>query len=176
MTFETPYRRRYRTRLRSIIMSLTLTAMVLAATGDVGLNGLLPVVSATPVHLPDSRFMFANTHGVKRLHIESKDSLPPIPNPEGAEIEVNRAMPSLIYRERPDRNPVSDRFDEPIYATAALHARSWNLDTRAANQSTKNMGGDYVKLKQEYNGGYIVLSVIIAFVGSLCTLELLLRR
>lgn len=34
----------------------------------------------------------------------------------------------------------------------------------------------FVILKQRFNGGYIVLSFIIAVVGSLCTLELLIRR
>jgi hypothetical protein len=35
---------------------------------------------------------------------------------------------------------------------------------------------DYVVLVQRFNGGFIVLSYAIAFVGSLCTLELLIRR
>jgi len=35
---------------------------------------------------------------------------------------------------------------------------------------------DYVVLKPQFNGGFIVLSFAIAFVGSLCTLELLTRR
>lgn len=34
----------------------------------------------------------------------------------------------------------------------------------------------YVELIQEYSPGYIILSYVIAVVGSLCTLELLLRR
>ncbi|WVF66848.1 hypothetical protein IAT40_001590 [Kwoniella sp. CBS 6097] len=34
----------------------------------------------------------------------------------------------------------------------------------------------YVTLKQVFNPGFIVLSYVIAFVGSLCTLELLIRR
>ena len=34
----------------------------------------------------------------------------------------------------------------------------------------------YVTLVQRFNGGFIVLSYAIAFVGSLCTLELLIRR
>jgi len=34
----------------------------------------------------------------------------------------------------------------------------------------------YVVLLQRFNGGFIVLSYAIAFVGSLCTLELLIRR
>jgi hypothetical protein len=34
----------------------------------------------------------------------------------------------------------------------------------------------YVELIQEFSPGYIILSYVIAVVGSLCTLELLLRR
>lgn len=34
----------------------------------------------------------------------------------------------------------------------------------------------YVELIQKYSPGYIILSYVIAVVGSLCTLELLLRR
>ena len=34
----------------------------------------------------------------------------------------------------------------------------------------------YITLTQHFNGGFIVLSFAIAFVGSLCTLELLIRR
>ncbi|WVQ78685.1 hypothetical protein IAT38_000772 [Cryptococcus sp. DSM 104549] len=35
---------------------------------------------------------------------------------------------------------------------------------------------NYCKLDQHFNAGFIVLSYLIAFVGSLCTLELLIRR
>ncbi len=38
------------------------------------------------------------------------------------------------------------------------------------------MPSQYVELKQFFNAGFIVLSYIIAVVGSFCTLELLLRR
>lgn len=34
----------------------------------------------------------------------------------------------------------------------------------------------FLVLKQRFNAGYIVLSFVIAVVGSLCTLELLIRR
>ena len=39
-----------------------------------------------------------------------------------------------------------------------------------------NLPTGYVACDQTFNGGYIVLSYCIAFVGSLCTLELLIRR
>ncbi|WWC69018.1 uncharacterized protein I206_102954 [Kwoniella pini CBS 10737] len=38
------------------------------------------------------------------------------------------------------------------------------------------MPDDYVELRQQFHAGFIVLSYAIAFVGSLCTLELLVRR
>lgn len=57
-----------------------------------------------------------------------------------------------------------------------LHHDTSSFKDRAVNQSTGQMGAEYVKLRQEFNGGYIVLSVAMAFVGSMCTLELLLRR
>ncbi|WVQ94459.1 hypothetical protein IAU59_001538 [Kwoniella sp. CBS 9459] len=39
-----------------------------------------------------------------------------------------------------------------------------------------HMPDGYVVLNQQFNPGFIVLSYVIAFVGSLCTLELLIRR
>ena len=39
-----------------------------------------------------------------------------------------------------------------------------------------HMPANYVQLVPHFNGGFIVLSYAIAFVGSLCTLELLIRR
>lgn len=66
---------------------------------------------------------------------------------------------------------------KPVHlATTILQMSSSGMDTRAVNQSTGQMGVDYVRLRQEFNGGYIMLSVAMAFVGSMCTLELLLRR
>lgn len=59
---------------------------------------------------------------------------------------------------------------------ATMHEDASSFKDRAVNQSTGRMGAEYVKLRQEFNGGYIVLSVAMAFVGSMCTLELLLRR
>ncbi|WWC87478.1 uncharacterized protein L201_002367 [Kwoniella dendrophila CBS 6074] len=39
-----------------------------------------------------------------------------------------------------------------------------------------HMPDGYVELRQHFHAGFIILSYIIAFVGSLCTLELLIRR
>lgn len=47
------------------------------------------------------------------------------------------------------------------------------LQTRLAR---RDVPVRYVELIQEYSPGYIILSYVIAVVGSLCTLELLLRR
>lgn len=57
-----------------------------------------------------------------------------------------------------------------------MHEDASSFKDRTVNQSTGRMSAEYVKLRQEFNGGYIVLSVAMAFVGSMCTLELLLRR
>jgi hypothetical protein len=38
------------------------------------------------------------------------------------------------------------------------------------------MPSQYTELRQTFNPGFIVLSYVIAVVGSFCTLELLLRR
>jgi hypothetical protein len=40
----------------------------------------------------------------------------------------------------------------------------------------KKVPVEYVELVQKFSPGYIVLSYFVAVVGSLCTLELLLRR
>ncbi|OWZ25845.1 hypothetical protein C345_07038 [Cryptococcus neoformans A2-102-5] len=52
------------------------------------------------------------------------------------------------------------------------------LDIASYNTSAKNyrLPTDYVILTPHFNGGFIVLAYIIAFIGSLCTLELLIRR
>jgi hypothetical protein len=47
------------------------------------------------------------------------------------------------------------------------------LQTRLAR---RDVPVRYVELIQEFSPGYIILSYVIAVVGSLCTLELLLRR
>ncbi|KAJ9107335.1 hypothetical protein QFC21_000785 [Naganishia friedmannii] len=150
--------------------------MLIATTGEVGLNGLLPTVSATPVHHSASRISITHAHVEKRPYIEPGTSVPQKQDTEGEDGEPGYASPSSLYLDQPEHNKVSDQAPEPIYVIAAVHENNWNPITRAANQSTKTMGADYVKLVQTYNGGYIVLSVIIAFIGSLCTLELLLRR
>nr|ODN98608.1 hypothetical protein L204_02572 [Cryptococcus depauperatus CBS 7855] len=46
----------------------------------------------------------------------------------------------------------------------------------AAALAAFKLPGGYVRLDQHYKPGFIVLSYLIAFVGSLCTLELLIRR
>ena len=61
--------------------------------------------------------------------------------------------------------PRGSRGDHPLLAVAALDDDGkWVIPT------------GYVILVQKYKAGIIVLSYIIAFVGSLCTLELLVRR
>lgn len=176
MPSQTPYRHR-RTKFPSLIAVATLAAcLVFTITGAVRLNGLLPGVSATPVHHATSPMPFANAHGVKRSKIALGDALQEKQDVEGDKETGSTTPPSTVF-ETLEGDASSDQFeDRSIYVIGLLHARGWNLDSRAANQSTKHMGEGYVKLKQEINGGYIVLSVIIAFVGSLCTLELLLRR
>ncbi|KAJ9123345.1 hypothetical protein QFC22_001544 [Naganishia vaughanmartiniae] len=156
--------------------AISFTTLLLAATEDVGLQGILPSVSATPVHHAAGRRSISNAYGVKTFSTRSEDSWQQEQDVEEGDSETLDVSPSLIYVEQPEHDAVSDQLHGPIYVIAAAHNSNWNLDTRAANQSTKNMGADYVKLEQTYHGGYIVLSVIIAFVGSLCTLELLLRR
>jgi hypothetical protein len=55
-----------------------------------------------------------------------------------------------------------------------------NMDEAARGLQTRLGRRDvpvrYVELIQEFSPGYIILSYVIAVVGSLCTLELLLRR
>jgi hypothetical protein len=55
-----------------------------------------------------------------------------------------------------------------------------NMDEAGRGSQTRLARRDvpvrYVELIQEFSPGYIILSYVIAVVGSLCTLELLLRR
>ncbi|KAK6906981.1 hypothetical protein I203_100970 [Kwoniella mangroviensis CBS 8507] len=61
---------------------------------------------------------------------------------------------------------LSRRDDQPILAIA-------NFDSIS---ETWKLPEGYVELRQHFHAGFIILSYAIAFVGSLCTLELLIRR
>lgn len=115
------------------------------------LSALLPLAYATPVppHL----------HHRARLRLRSRapNSLParPLSHPL---IHLFSSLGESLAR----RNDVIG----PI------------LDVAYYNASAKDyrLPAGYVILRTHFNGGFIVLAYIIAFIGSLCTVELLIRR
>jgi hypothetical protein len=73
-------------------------------------------------------------------------------------------------------NPIDQPSSITILSSAISAARPTFALARIDAQGLYRLPDNYVALVQRFNPGFIVLSYAIAFIGSLCTLELLIRR
>lgn len=86
------------------------------------------------------------------------------------------ARPSPISRDTPARD-ASSAWSRLASLTVRSLDASGLIDSQYASPSTSwAMPANFVILRQRFSPGFIILSYCIAFVGSLCTLELLIRR
>lgn len=157
--------RRRRSRLFSPTLAVLLAALLLTQGSPTSTTAFLPSVSATPLRLSVSDSVITD-RGRRGLEDDGQGRIELIKR----EVIDDQAEGGSPQEEQ-------DIDVKPVHlATTILQMGSSGIDIRAVNQSTGILGADYVKLRQEFNGGYIMLSVAMAFVGSMCTLELLLRR
>lgn len=115
------------------------------------LSAALPLAYATPVplHLRHRARLRLRARPLHSLHVESLSH--PL-------IHLFSTLGESLARRNDVSGPILD------IASYSTSAKNYRLPT------------DYVILTPHFNGGFIVLAYIIAFIGSLCTLELLIRR
>ncbi|WVW79789.1 hypothetical protein I302_101759 [Kwoniella bestiolae CBS 10118] len=101
-------------------------------------------------------------------------------NPLPRSKQRHRSFPSVSLQYETTQTFSPSNHSISAWAFSHLHRKDDTPILAIANfdalTQTYTLPEGYVELKQHFDAGFIVLSYVIAFVGSLCTLELLIRR